>query len=459
MTDYYAFLQSKDWAIKCEPIKTSKPIHASLFGYQKESVKRLLDMGRGAAFLDTGLGKTVIQCEWARHIDGRVLFVAPLAVAQQTKQEALKLLGMELDHCKTGESKAQYVITNYERLDNFNAEEFTAVVLDESSILKSFMGKTKQSLCEKFANTKYRLACTATPAPNDYMELGNHSEFLGVMPGTEMLTRWFINDAASVGTYRLKGHAISDFWKWVASWSVVASKPSDLGFDDSGFILPKLNSHILPVESDLEMEMGNGMLFDLPVANAANLHKERRKTIKKRVEMIAEMVNGSPDSWVVWCESNDESEALARAIPDCVEVKGSDSADSKESRLVSFSAGESRVIVSKPSICGFGMNWQHCNNMIFCAVSYSFEKYYQAVRRCYRFGQKKNVNVYVLLSDSEIPVWKAVLDKASRHEGMKRDAVMGTSGAKRAERVEYSERGFDFPDWLASKPSNLTCPV
>jgi superfamily II DNA or RNA helicase len=449
--NYYDFLQSKDWAIQCDPVKTTKPIHESLFGYQKESVKRLLEMGRGAAFLDTGLGKTVIQCEWARHIDGRVLFVAPLAVAQQTKAEALKLLGMELDHCKDGSSTAQYVITNYERLDNFNAEDFKAVVLDESSILKSFMGKTKQSLCEKFANTPYRLACTATPAPNDYMELGNHSEFLGIMPGTEMLTRWFINDAASVGVYRLKGHAISDFWKWVASWSVVASKPSDLGFDDSGFTLPKLNSHTVPIESDLEMEMGDGMLFDLPVANAANLHRERRKTIDKRVSVIADMVNNSTEPWVIWCESNDESEALARAIPDCVEVKGSDSADNKESRLIAFSEGSARVIVSKPSICGFGMNWQHCRKMVFCAVSYSFEKYYQAVRRCYRFGQKREVDVYVLLSDSEMPVWKAVLDKADRHEGMKRDAVMSEGESKRGERVEYREVKFHFPEWLVSK--------
>jgi superfamily II DNA or RNA helicase len=345
--NYHDFLNSKDWSDQCQPIKSDKPVHDALFPYQRESVSRLLRMGRGAAFLDTGLGKTAIQCEWARHVDGRVLFVAPLAVAQQTKAEAARLLQMELDHCKDGSSKAQYVITNYERLDNFRPEDFRAVVLDESSILKSFMGKTKQSLCEKFANTPFRLACTATPAPNDYMELGNHSEFLGIMPGTEMLTRWFINDAASVGTYRLKGHAVTDFWKWIASWSVVAAKPSDLGFSDDGFTLPPLRSEIIKVDSSLEMNASEGLLFDMPVANAANLHRERRKTISERIATIAEMVNGSTEPWVVWCESNEESEALAKAIPDCVEVKGSDSADLKESRLVAFSSGQARVIVSK----------------------------------------------------------------------------------------------------------------
>lgn len=448
---YLEFIASKDWAVPSEGIRPSSPISETLFPYQRESVKRLLGMGRGAAFLDTGLGKTAIQCEWARHVPGRVLFVAPLAVAQQTQAEAKRLLGMDLDHCKDGTSSARFVITNYERLERFDPSPFAGVVLDESSILKSFMGKTKQSLCESFAKTPYRLACTATPAPNDYMELGNHSEFLGIMPGTEMLTRWFINDAASVGSYRLKGHAVADFWRWVASWSVVAARPSDLGFSDEGFELPPMTSEIITVESELETNHADGLLFDLPVANAANLHRERRKTLGERVSMVAGMVNGSSDPWVVWCESNEESGALAKAIPDSVEVKGSDSLETKESRLTAFSSGEARAIVSKPSICGFGMNWQHCHNMVFASVSYSFEKYYQAVRRCYRFGQKMPVNVRVLLSSVEIPVWRAVLEKASRHEGMKRDAALSGGKSGRAERLAYEPGQFALPEWLRTK--------
>ena len=451
--NYHEFLKTKTWALPAVGIEHGE-IHYALFEYQKETVKRLLKMGSAAVFLDTGLGKTIVQCEWARHIPGRVLFVAPLAVAQQTKKESKRLLDMDIDHCKDGTSSAHYVITNYERLDKFDGAQFAAVVLDESSILKSFMGSTKRMLCEKFASTPYRLACTATPAPNDYMEIGNHSEFLGVMPGTEMLTRWFINDAASVGVYRLKGHAIDDFWKWVASWSVTASKPSDLGFSDEGFELPPLISEMITVKTELAAPVEDGELFHIPVANAANLHRERRSSMDERIRIAAELVNGNDEPWLIWCESNDESAALAKAIPDAVEVKGSDKADLKEERLVAFSEGRARVMISKASICGFGMNWQHCRNMIFCSVSYSYEKYYQAVRRCWRFGQKHQVKVRVLLSDIEEPVWKVVLSKADRHKEMKANsATASMEESKRAERVEYQERSIKLPNWLESKAS------
>jgi len=449
--NYKDFLASKEWAAPSRGIEHGE-IHPVLFGYQRETVRRLLEMGCGAAFLDTGLGKTAVQCEWARHVPGRVLFVAPLAVAQQTQREAKRLLGMEIEYCKDGTSSAQFVITNYERVTRFDPAAFAGVVLDESSILKSFMGATKRDLCERFASTPYRLACTATPAPNDFMEVGNHSEFLGVMPGTEMLTRWFINDAASVGTYRLKGHAVADFWRWVASWSVTAAKPSDLGFSDEGFILPELRQEILPVESPLGEAAEAGELFYMPVANAANLHKERRKSIEDRVRIAAGAVNGNDRPWLIWCESNEESAALTAAIPDAVEVKGSDSAELKESRLVAFSEGRARVMVSKPSICGFGMNWQHCRDMIFSSVSYSYEKYYQAVRRCWRFGQTQPVHVRVLLSDMEIPVWKTVVEKAGRHEEMKRNSAdAGGMDSKRAERVEYKAKSFSFPEWISKE--------
>jgi len=452
MSDYFDYLKGKGVEVEKRPIAHG-PISDALFPFQKEVVKYLLNIGRGAAFLDTGLGKTIVQCEWARHVPGEVLIVAPLAVAQQTIREAKKLLDLDVTYSKDGSVSSRITITNYERLDLFNCSRFAGVVLDESSILKGFMSKTKIFLCEAFKNTPYKLACTATPAPNDHMELGNHSEFLGIMPGTEMLARWFINDPSQVGKYVLKGHAVRPFWEWVASWAACVSKPSDLGYKNEGYDLPPLNVKTHSVTIETKTAFDEGLLFELPEMNATSLHKKKRESVTDRVGIVAEMVNESNKPWIVWCESNQESDLLKKAIPDAVEVKGSDSPDSKEAALVGFTDGKHRVIVSKSSICGFGMNWQHCRNQVFASISYSYEKFYQAVRRSYRFGQTEEVNIHVVIADAEIPVWRTVERKAFDHEGMKEHMkyAVFSKGTESQLKVDYNPNYVaTLPIWLSS---------
>jgi len=427
-------------------------IHPSLFPFQRDCVEMLLKVKRGAAFLDTGLGKTIIQCEWARHIPGKVLFVAPLAVATQTIGEAKKRLGMDIYYSKEGDIDSRFTITNYERLDKFSPDEFSAVVLDESSILKGVASKTKEMICGMFKDTPYKLACTATPAPNDYTELGNHAEFLGIMTTQEMLSRWFVHDSANTADWRLKGHAVKPFWQWVSSWAACVSKPSDLGYTNEGYDLPPLKIHTHRVCPEFETAFERGMLFDMPdQTNATSLHREKRKTVQERCAIVADMVNNSDKPWIVWCESNQESEMLSKSIPDAVEVKGSDTIDNKEERLNAFTEGRARVIVSKSSICGFGMNWQHCRNMAFVSVSYSYEKFYQAVRRSWRFGQNQPVEVHVVIAESELNVWKTVMEKATDHEAMKdhmKYAVF-SKGKESIVKVDYNPTHMArLPDWI-----------
>jgi hypothetical protein len=393
-------------------------IHPKLFDFQKDCCNHLLKIGRGAAFLNTGLGKTIIQCEWARHMNGKVLFVAPLAVASQTVKEAKDKLGMEIRYSKDGTADTQFTITNYERVENFDEQEFVAIVLDESSILKGQSSKTRMMLTEKFKSTPFKLCATATPAPNDYMELGNHAEFLGIMTQQEMLSKWFVHDSANTADWRLKKHAVKSFWEWVASWAACVSKPSDLGYSDDLFELPPLKIVTHKVEVDLSVDIEEGFLFEMPDINASSLHRKKKQTVKERVELLADMVNSSKEPWIVWCHSNEESEMLGKSIPDCVEVKGSDSSDKKEQSLIDFSEQRKRVIVSKASICGFGMNWQHCRNQAFVSISYSFEQFFQAIRRSWRFGQTEQVNVHVIIADAEIPVWRSIERKARDHENM-----------------------------------------
>lgn len=450
---YQDFLKSKKTSdIIYAPIKGE--IHDALFPFQKDCAEFLLNVGRGAAFLDTGLGKTVLQCEWARHVPGDVLFVAPLAVARQTIAEAKLRLGMNIDYSKDGTVKGQFTITNYERVENFDCERFTAVVLDESSILKGQNSKTKALLCERFKNTPYKLAATATPAPNDYTELGNHAEFLGIMSTQEMLTRWFIHDSANTGDWRLKGHAVKPFWQWVSSWAACVSKPSDLGYSNKGYDLPPLNIKTHTIDTDLLESEEEGMLFDtgkFGSVSSADLGRWKRHSAIDRAKLVADMVNGNNETWIVWCESNQESELLSKLIPDAVEVKGADSLDKKERDLIAFSEGSARVIISKPKICGFGMNWQHCHNIVFASISYSYEKFYQAVRRSYRFGQDKEVNVHVFIADAELSVWRAVELKSTDHTAMKdhmKYAVF-SKGVSSAIKIDYNPtHQATLPDWL-----------
>lgn len=410
-----------------------KDIHPELFDFQRKATEFAIRKGRAALFLDTGLGKTICQLEWARQIPGDVLILAPVAVAPQTVREAKEHLGMDVHHSRDGSVRSKVTITNYERLHLFDAQQFAGVVLDESSILKSFSGKTKQQLCQTFSQTPYRLACTATPAPNDYMELGNHAEFLGIMPQGQMLARWFINDTANTGDWRLKGHAVESFWEWVATWAVCASKPSDLGGDDTRYILPPLTQRVHVVQVERPPNIETGFLFGHAELSATNIHADKRATLEDRVAKAVEL-SQTGDHCLIWCESNAESEALAKAIPGAVEVVGSDDADKKaeaaewfcgykcicktEECVCGFKSG-GRTLISKSSIFGFGLNFQHCNHVIFSSLSYSYESFYQAIRRTWRFGQKRPVHVDAIIADSEQGVWRTVKEKMDNHELMK----------------------------------------
>jgi superfamily II DNA or RNA helicase len=333
--------------------------------------------------------------------------------------EAKRLLDMDITYSRNGDVNSLFTITNYERVDLFDTSRFNVVVLDESSKLKGQSSKTRAYLTQAFAHAQFKLCCTATPAPNDYTEIGNHAEFLGIMTQQEMLSKWFVHDSANTADWRLKGHAVKPFWEWVASWAACVSMPSDLGHSDEGYILPPLNIATHRVDVETKTAFDQGLLFDLPEVNATSLHRSKRDSVVDRVAVVADRVNDSTEQWLVWCESNQESELLKKAIPDCVEVKGSDSVEHKEDALIGFAQGKYRVLVSKPSICGFGMNWQNCHNIVFASISYSYEQFYQAVRRCWRFGQKKQVNVHVVISDAETQVWRTIERKATDHHHMK----------------------------------------
>jgi superfamily II DNA or RNA helicase len=404
-----------------------------LFPHQRATLEYACEKGRSAAFLDTGLGKSRIEAcaaEEFRIASGKPsLILTPLAVARQMQREC-EAAGVEARVIREDSDVwAGVNIANYERLPKLNVSRFGGVILDESSILKSFSGPTKRMLCDAFASTPYRLAATATPAPNDHMELGNHSEFLGLLGSMEMLCRWFVNDTATASQeWRLKGHAQQDFWRWVASWSRAATLPSDLGGDDAGFVLPPLNYHLHTVEADITTDAPEGMLFRIPDGSATTIHKEKRLTIAERVATAARIANEATGSVIVWCETNDESRQLAKAIPDAIEVHGSMSPDAKVEALDSFTFGLSRVIVSKPKLAGLGLNWQHASTVIFASVSHSYEQHYQAVRRSWRFGQKHPVECHVVISDTEMPIWANVQRKAADHSHMKRTMAQAMAG-------------------------------
>lgn len=420
--DYSQFLQAKTITVPPMGIDPIEP-HQSLFDFQRDITKWSLRLGRSAIFADCGMGKTRMQLEWARQIPGNVLILAPLAVASQTVAE-----GRELDlpvyYCRhQSECKPGINITNYEMLEHFDPGYFAGIVLDESSILKSFEGKTRNTIIESFHETHYRLACTATPSPNDFMELGNHAEFLGAMTRTEMLSMFFIHDGGETAKWRLKGHAQDEFWRWVCSWAVMIRKPSDLGYHDGDFILPELRVHQMAVEAKNTGEF----LFPLEAQTLQERIGARRDSLMDRVGKCADMVNGSNETWLIWCNLNSESEALERSIDGAVQVKGSDMREFKEKTLTNFVNGRLRVLISKPSIAGFGLNMQVCHNMIFVGLSDSFESYYQAVRRCWRFGQKKPVNVNIITSKAEGAVVKNIARKEADAEKMAASMVQHMS--------------------------------
>jgi len=427
--DYTSFVTAK---LSRQPptgiagLKAIKTPH--LFPFQRDLVTWSLRRGRAALFADTGLGKSRMQLEWARrvaaHTRGDVLILAPLAVAAQTVREG-ELIGVLVNLCReAGDVKPGVNITNYERVHKFDPSRFAGVVLDESSIIKHHDAKTFDMLVEMFGQTAFKLCATATPSPNDYTELGTHAEFLGVCSRAEMLAEFFVHDGGETQVWRLKGHARKQFWRWVASWAALVRRPSDIGYSDDGYVLPPLSVEHHAVASDAETVKSQGLLFAMPAQTLSERRGARKASTDARVQACADAVNArSSEPWVVWCDLNAESAALTKSIPGAVEVKGSDSSDWKENVAAWFvglyeepcackddapvclcgklTARRVKILVSKPSIFGWGLNFQHCSKMAFVGVTDSFEAYYQAVRRCLRFGQRKPVEVHIFASDAE----------------------------------------------------------
>lgn len=413
-TEYAQFLESKRVTVAPSGFSPGT-LNPSLFEFQRDIVRWSLERGRSAIFADCGLGKTPMQLAWAeevtRKLNKPVLILAPLAVSKQTEREGKKFgIDVKVAVSDMDIKKHGVFVTNYEKLEHFDPSRFGGVVLDESSILKSFTGATRNMLIERFHDTPMKLCCTATPAPNDFMELGNHSEFLGVLTRTEMLSTFFVHDGGDTAKWRVKGHAEEELWKWICQWAVMIRKPSDLGYSDECFDLPPLTYHSHVVSSNRPLE---GFLFEVEAQTLEERRSARRVSLDERVQVTADMVNQSTEPWLIWCDLNAEGDALAKAIPDAIQVAGADSDEAKESRMLGFADGQFRVLVSKPSICGYGMNFQHCPNTAFVGLSDSWEKWYQAIRRVWRFGQKKPVHCHVVTSEAEGAVVKNIQRKES----------------------------------------------
>jgi hypothetical protein len=461
---YHQLIARKKVAFEARGLTKWGDLPPSLFDHQRHGVEFALRAGCAALFYDTGLGKTAMALAWAdqivRHTNMPVLMLAPLAVGPQHVREAERL-GIDARVIRDGAevSGARVYVLNYDRLGKIDPAMFGGVILDESSILKSFTGATTRALIQSFARTPFRLACTATPAPNDHTELGTHAEFLSVMRRDEMLPIWFIYDSSDTGTWRIKGHAQDDFWRWVSSWARCVSKPSDIGFDDAGFILPELVTHRHEVKADTSIDTGaekdgQSRLFRIPENSATSIHREKRMTMDARADKIAQIIDAEQgEPWVVWCETNDEADALIDRLPDAVEVRGQHSPDEKEAKLVAFSSGQARIIITKPSIAGFGLNWQHAARQAFIGLSFSYESYYQAVRRSWRFGQTRPVHVHIACADTERAVYEVVTRKAEDHGAMK-DAMrkaMRSASVERKAGVSYQpQREATLPAWIAT---------
>lgn len=427
-----------------------------LFPHQRDLVSWALRKGRAAIFADTGLGKTFMELAWARRVstEGRVLILAPLAVSTQIVAEG-KRRGIECAYTRDDSDGHRIAVANYEMLHALDVSRFVGVVLDESSILKAYAGKTRTQIIESFAATPYRLAATATPAPNDFTELGNHSEFLGVRSRSEMLAEFFVHDGGSTADWRLKGHAVGAFWRWVASWGAVVRSPADLGHDAALYALPPLRTHEHVVETDDADARSRGLLFADDARTLQEQRAVRRATVEKRASLAAKIATSCDGACVIWCELNDEADACERMVPGAVQVSGSDSLETKLDRLDAFARGDVRCLVTKPSVCGFGLNWQHCRTTVFVGASHSYEQRYQAIRRFWRFGQTMPVDVHVIRADSE----RAVAENYRRKE-----ADAARLGAEMASHVMDSVRaeviGATGREWNAYAPSvPMTVPA
>ncbi len=462
MDSYRDFLARKHVRSESTGVRI-KPefLNPSLFDWQREVVAWELLRGRGGMYEDCGLGKSVQELAWADALirgghAKRILILCPLCVAPQFVGEAEKFaIETDVRVCREqSQVDSGITVANYESLHKFDVSAFDGVVADESGILKSYTGKIKNQLCGLFKNHRFKLAATATPAPNDRLELGNQAEFLSIMPSNMMIARWFINDGKQCGKYTLRTHAAKDFWRWMASWSVCLSTPADIGYDASAYQLPPLEvlEHITAVD------VPDGWLFH-PGGNVAatQVHTEKRAALREKAAVVAELVNRSNEPWAVWCETDYEADALKSSISDAVEVRGSQPVEKKEELITAFTVGQARAIITKPKIGGYGLNWQHCPNTTWFP-SFSFEQYYQAIRRLYRFGQKRTVRVHLVMSESEQSINNAVNYKAAMHEEMHGEMARLMAGGMKEELFGNRKlTAFEpleatrLPTWLTSK--------
>lgn len=444
MKTYQEFIKAKEKTLQ-ESGFTPKELNKNLFDFQKFIVSTALKKGRYAIFADCGLGKTLMQLEWANQVvmytDKPVLILAPLAVSGQTIQEGNKF-GIEVQkwnhdfNTMTAIPKGIY-ITNYEQLDKITVtDDFSGIVLDESSILKNFEGALRNLIIESFADTPFKLACTATPSPNDPTELGNHAEFLNTMSRNEMLAMYFIHDGGSTSEWRLKGHARKRFWSFVSSWACMFTKPSDIGFPSDNYKLPELKF----IEKKIETEKrDNGQLFNDVAISATNFNQELRLTKLARLNHAADIINNSKETFIVWIKQNEEGEELKKLIPEAIEVKGSDSPEWKENKLLGFANGDFRVLITKTKIAQFGLNFQNCHNQVFASLDFSFEGLYQAVRRSYRFGQKHPVNIYLITTDTMTNVIESINQKEKHFTEMQNEMTLNMNPH---EKKKFEKREF-----------------
>lgn len=430
-----------------------------LMDWQARIVDWAVRRGRAALFADTGLGKTLMQLAWAENIvrnHGAVLLLCPLGVRHQTVKEAAKFnIGVE---CKVVESQDDLCeginVTNYDKLHLFDPMSFAGIVLDESSILKSMTGKIRNKLNEMFGTTQFKLACTATPSPNDNMELGNHAEFLGVMQSSDMLNRFFYHDSGETSKWVIRPHGKEAFWSWVASWAVCIGMPSDIGGDDSGYILPSMRVHRHFVETD-NLDVPAGMLFNTLGVSATTIHTEKRLTCDVRVAKAVELASFFNEPCVIWCDTNQESTALANLVDSAAELTGSSSTEYKEKLLNDFASGRLQKLITKPKICGMGLNWQHCRKMVFAGLTYSFEQYYQAVRRIYRFGQLSEVDIHIVLAETDSAINATIARKESDFATMRsgmaeamRNSTWQEFGLDNLKKEYAPTKAVTLPDWI-----------
>ncbi len=460
---YQEFLSSKRiLAPACGFDVADSDLNPMLFPFQRDIVRWALKRGKAAIFAHTGLGKGPMQLEWCAQVSKRTgkpcLIAAPLAVAQQFMSEAEKF-GYALTLCKTGEDVQPGLnVTNYERLHLFDLSQFAGVALDESSCIKDWTSKTAQTLIERLKDTPYKLCSTATPSPNDHAELGTHAELLDVMQRPQMLAMFFEHSGKDTAKWSLKGHGKKPFWKFVASWAVCLLKPSDLGYSDEGYVLPNLNiiEHVVDVDESIATD---GMLFRCPDLSATGLHKEMRLTAAARAAKVEKLVRAQPDvPWLIFCNTDYEAEALRGLLPEVVEVRGPEKPEKKEAKLIGFAKAAFLWMLSKVEIAGWGMNYQHCWNVVFMGLSYSFEGMFQGIRRCWRFGQTREVNAHIVYAHTEGPVLQTIRRKEAQYEELQAEmnaAMREEQLAQRAPKHKYEHtKRMKVPEWLKTENEN-----